>query len=46
MKKVIFFWVFLSALVLCSCAGVSPVPDAPCDNFGQHCDPKMPINHR
>ena len=34
--------VFCAMLVLSACAKAPP--DAPCDNYGRNCDPKIKIN--
>lgn len=31
-------------LLLTACSTAVPPLDAPCDAYGQHCDPKIPIN--
>lgn len=44
LKKTMFGMLMLSFLVMTGCSSVIKPMDAPCDNFGQHCEPKVPIN--
>lgn len=43
-KPLLVGFLLLSLMGLTACQSATPPAKAPCDAFGQHCDPKIPIN--
>lgn len=44
LKKISQGLLLMSVLWLTACASQPQELESPCDAFGQHCDPKVPIN--